>query len=99
MMMDDMMGGFGWLWMLAPLLLWVGLLVLVVGLMIRLFPSLRGKDSSRSNDAEGMLRERFARGEIDSDEYESSLRILREEPNHNGFHNDELANTETERRS
>ncbi len=99
MMMDDMMGGFGWLWMLAPLLLWVGLLVLVAWLMVRLFPSLRGKDSSRTNDAEGMLRERFARGEIDAGEYERSLQILRGEPGRNGFHNDELANTETERRS
>ncbi len=99
MMMDDMMGGFGWLWMLVPLVLWVGLLVLVAWLMVRLFPSLRGKDSSRSNDAEGMLRERFARGEIDAGEYERSLRILRGEPGRNGSYNDELANTETERRS
>lgn len=94
----DMMGGFGMLWMLVPLLLWVGLLVLVVWLVIRLFPGLRGGGASADN-AEGILRERFARGEIDEEEYERSLRTLREGSSANGVRDDDFARAERERRS
>ena len=78
-----MMGGwgaFGWLWMLVPLLFWGGLLTLIVWAVMRIFPAGRGghtphEGSARS--AEDTLRERFARGEIDAEEYEERLRILR----------------------
>jgi putative membrane protein len=75
--MMDMMGGAGLLWMLAPLLLWVGLIALVVWLVVRLFPGSRGGNPSTDN-AEGILKERFARGEIDEEEYGRLLRMLRE---------------------
>jgi putative membrane protein len=78
-----MMGGwgaFGWLWMLVPLLFWGGLLTLIVWAVMRIFPGGRAgstpyEGSARS--AEDTLRERFARGEIDAEEYEERLRVLR----------------------
>lgn len=94
----DMMGGFGTLWMLVPLLLWTGLLVLVVWLVIRMFPGLRGGGSPADN-AEGLLRERFARGEIGEEEYERSLRTLREGPNANGVRDDNFARAERGRQN
>jgi putative membrane protein len=96
--MMDMMGGFGLLWMLVPLLLWGGLLTLVVWLVVRLFPGLRGGNPSTDN-AEGILKERFARGEIDEEEYERSLRTLREGPNANESHDEDFARAERERQS
>ncbi len=93
--MMDMMGGFGLLWMLVPFLLWSGLLVLVVWFVIRLFPGSRGGGST--NNAEGILKERFARGEMDEEEYERSLRTLRE--GSDGVRDDNFARAERERRS
>jgi putative membrane protein len=76
-----MMGGwgaFGWLWMLIPLLFWGGLLTLIVWAIIRVFP---GQNNERrefqGESAEEILRARFARGEIEAEEYESSLQTLR----------------------
>jgi putative membrane protein len=79
-MMQDMMGGSGWLWMLVPLLLWGGLLLLIAWLLIRLFPSRSGQDpGTREDDAEEILRKRFAQGEMDAEEYERSLEVLKGE--------------------
>ncbi len=79
-MMDGMMGGGGWLWMLVPLLFWSGLLALGVWALLRIFPDRRGGGGSASPEesAEEILRRRFARGEIDAEEYERSLEVLRE---------------------
>jgi putative membrane protein len=33
-----MMGAFGWLWMLIPLLFWGGLLALIAWAVVRVFP-------------------------------------------------------------
>lgn len=71
---------FGWLWMLIPLLLWGGLLALIVWAVTRLFPARNNeRQESRRESAEDILRNRFARGEIDAAEYESSLETLRRE--------------------
>ena len=43
----------------------------------RILPSLRG---GRAGSAEEILRERFARGEINAEEYEKSYGVLRETP-------------------
>jgi putative membrane protein len=71
----------GWLWMLIPLLLGGGLLALIVWAISRAFPGNRNNErrEPRRESAEDILRERFARGEIDTGEYESSLRTLRGE--------------------
>lgn len=83
--MDGMMGGFGLVGMLFNLLLLAGLLALVAWAVVRGLPSGRPRDerSSSRTDPEEILRERFARGEIDAEEYGRSLAILRGEPARN----------------
>jgi putative membrane protein len=94
--MMDMMNGFGVLWMLLPLFLWGGLLALIVWLVVRVFPG--SPEEGRSTDkAEEALRERFARGEMDEEEYQRSLRTLREEPSE--YRDDNYARLDHERRS
>jgi uncharacterized membrane protein len=75
-----MMGGGG-----GTILLLV-VLVIVVWALIKVFPdwqdrvglnSSRREDSRREDSAEETLRRRFARGEIDAEEYERSLEVLR----------------------
>jgi putative membrane protein len=72
-----MMGGwFGSWWMLVPILFWAGFLALIAWAVVRIFPANRPGD--RHHDpAEEVLRERFARGEIDGDEYDRGLAKLR----------------------
>ncbi len=79
-----MMGGwFGSWWMLVPILFWAGLLAVIVWAVARIFPGDRsggsGNGGFRRDPAEGILRERFARGEIDAEEYERTLATLRRE--------------------
>lgn len=79
-------------WVLLPFLFWVGLLALVAWIVTRLFPSRRGGPgpAGRKDPAEEILRERFARGEITTDEYLRSLEILRDErPNYPGKPDDQ----------
>jgi len=80
-MMDGMMGGGGWLWMLLPLLFWGGLLAFAAWALIRIFPNRGGSDgiSAREDSAEEILRKRLARGEIDAEEYERTLDVLKGE--------------------
>lgn len=82
---------FGWLWMLFPLLLGGGLLALIVWAISTAFPVRRdnGRQEPRRESAEDILRERFARGEIDTGEYESSLKTLRGEGHPNSGTKDE----------
>lgn len=80
--MGGTMGGGGWLWVLLPLLFWGGLLALAAWALIRIFPIRGGGDGGsnfREESAEEILRKRFARGEIDAEEYERSLEILKGE--------------------
>jgi putative membrane protein len=73
-----MMGGGG-------SLILVLVLVLVVWAVIKVFPDWRDRvglddgreDSRREGSAEETLRQRFARGEIDAEEYERALEVLR----------------------
>lgn len=79
-MMDGMMGGGGWLWMLLPLLFWGGLLAFAVWALTRIFPNRGGSDAASGHgedSAEEILQKRFARGEIDAEEYERSLEVLK----------------------
>ncbi len=79
-MMNNMMGG-GWLAMLFGILL---ILVVIAAIVIAAvyFVSRagdRGREGSRSGRDGGLdiLRKRFARGEIDRDEFEERRRALR----------------------
>jgi putative membrane protein len=67
-------------WVLIPFFFWIGLLALVAWIVTRLFPSRRGEAGPAGRDpAEEILRERFARGEISTDEYLKSVKILQGE--------------------
>jgi len=68
------------------LILTLLVLVVVVWAIIKVFPDWqdrvglnRREDSRREDSAEETLRQRFARGEIDAEEYEERHRVLREE--------------------
>jgi putative membrane protein len=55
-------------------------LVVVVWAIIKLVPDWQdrlGLNSRRQDSAEETLRQRFARGEIDAEDYERSLEVLR----------------------
>lgn len=74
-----MMGGFGIVGLLVPILL----VVLAVWAISRMFPDWQDRvnpqrrEDSAEDSAEGTLRQRFARGDIDAEEFERSLEILR----------------------
>jgi len=63
--------GHGWFWIWP---LWLVLWLLVLGLAAR-FVLHRGR---RGPDARAIVAERYARGEIDHDEYRERLRVLGE---------------------
>ncbi len=78
--MDGMMGGgLMILFMILWLLFLVAIIALVVWLVMRLFFNRRVGElqEARGDSAEEILHQRFARGEIDAEEYEHSLEILR----------------------
>ncbi len=76
-MFDGCCGGMGgmmaWGWIVGVLL--IGLLVAVIVYAL----TGRGR-ASPSTDAMSVLRERYARGEIDQTEYDQRARVLRGEP-------------------
>ena len=69
------------------LILTLLVLVVVVFALIKVFPDWqdrvglnnRREEDRREDSAEETLRQRFARGEIDQDEYEERHRVLRKE--------------------
>ncbi|MGW5342721.1 SHOCT domain-containing protein [Streptomyces sp. HUAS TT3] len=76
-------GAWGWFTMsLTTLIVWA-LIVAVAVLLVRAFKRdgadgrAATQDSGRGKGAEGLLAERFARGEIDDEEYERRLAVLR----------------------
>jgi putative membrane protein len=75
-----MMGGLG---MLLPLLFLIGLVVLIVWAVDRGIPDRGSREGEtphrQGRSAEEVLKERFARGEIDAEEYEERHRVLRED--------------------
>jgi putative membrane protein len=66
------------------LILLLVVLGLVVFALIKVFPDWQdrvginsGRENKREDSAEETLRQRFARGEIDAEDYERSLEVLR----------------------
>lgn len=57
---------------LASVVFWVALVALAVFLVVRL-----SRPRERPSDAKAILDERFARGEIDAEEYRSRLDLLK----------------------
>lgn len=92
--MDRMMGGpmMGGGFLIFWLIFLVAIIALIVWLVMRLLPSQRGgnRPEAREGSAEEILRERFARGEIDAEEYERSLGVLRKENGAQSGRTDEL---------
>jgi putative membrane protein len=85
-METDYVGGghMGWggladgFFMIFLLLLWAALIALIVWLLLRFVSPVRGRGAAPPDDpAEEILRRRFAAGEIDADEYERRLAVLR----------------------
>ncbi len=76
------MGSMGWGWgrgMLGAvhMVLWWVLIVLGIAVLVKwLFGSPRGGDRSSGRGALDILKERYARGEIDKDEFEQKRRDL-----------------------
>ena len=80
-------GAFGWLGMLITLLFWIGVLVLIVWAVVRIVSALEHRGGTPPHthgtgaqvaSPEDILKERFARGEIDAKEFEERRRILRD---------------------
>lgn len=67
-------GGWPWPWGLIMLVLWVALIVAVVWLVIR---AARSRAPSGMDRAREILAERYARGEITTEEYRERLEQLR----------------------
>jgi putative membrane protein len=86
----DGMGAFGWLGMLITLLFWGGLLVLIIWAVVRIVTAIEHRHGTpphtpqghtQSESAGEILKQRYARGEIDTEEFEERRRMLREEEN------------------
>jgi putative membrane protein len=67
-------GGWAWLWGPIVLLLWVALIATVVWFVAR---SARPRERSGVERAREVLAERYARGELTTDEYRERLEQLR----------------------
>jgi len=68
-----MMTGFGMIGGLFMIVFWGGLIALVVWLVIKLFPGVRGQSNFSSGNemkARDILDQRYAQGEINREQYE-----------------------------
>jgi putative membrane protein len=73
------MGAFGWIGMLLMMLFWFGLIALVIWGVAGLFSRDQHGTGPRSigeDRAFGILRERYARGEITEQEFNEAKRTL-----------------------
>ena len=77
MMGPGMMGGFGWGWFMTVfcILFW-GLVIWGIVALVRGQSGSRGSDSSKADSALEVLKKRYARGEIDKEEYEEKKKDL-----------------------
>ncbi len=77
MMGPGMMGGFGW-WWLMPIffVIFWGLVIWGIVALVRGLSGSGGSDSSRSDSALEVLKKRYARGEINKEEYEEKKKGL-----------------------
>jgi putative membrane protein len=81
-MMDGSWGILGILGVLVQLLFWGGLLAVIVWAVVRITANRQGGGTDArvgGDSAEEVLRQRFARGEIDAEEYDERRRILRKQ--------------------
>ncbi len=77
MMGPGMMGGFGWMWLMPVFwIVFLGLIIWAVVAAVRGSSESRSSDSSKADSALELLKKRYARGEIDKDEYEEKKKDL-----------------------
>ncbi len=79
MMGSGTMGSFGWMWLMPVFgIVFVGLIVWAVAAAVRgtSQPSNSDSGSSRPDSALEVLKKRYARGEIDKEEYEEKKKDL-----------------------
>jgi len=68
-------GGWGFFGVLHMLLWWV-LIILGIVVLVKWLAGARGNSRTNGDRAQEILRERYARGEIDKDEYDARRRDL-----------------------
>jgi putative membrane protein len=76
---EGMMGwgyGMGWLGMILMSLFWIAVVVGIVFLIIWLVRSGGGRKGGESNSALDILKKRYARGEINKEEFEDKKKDL-----------------------
>ena len=79
MMGPGMMGGFGWWWFMPIfMILFWGLVIWGIVALVRGLSGSRGPDSTppAADSALEVLKKRYARGEIDKEEYEEKKKDL-----------------------
>jgi len=76
--MGDWMGG-GWWLGVVGMVVWAPLLAAVVLVVVRfvILPVVEGMDEGPGDDALDLLRERYARGDVDVEEFERRTETLR----------------------
>ncbi|WP_174867335.1 SHOCT domain-containing protein [Nocardia arthritidis] len=78
----DSWGWGGWMMMAVMMVLFWGVVIAAIVAAVRYFGGNRtattGSGPTITGSAERLLAERFARGEIDEDEYRARLSLLRE---------------------
>jgi putative membrane protein len=75
-MMDGTMDGWGWFWGALMMVLFWGGLVAAIAIAVRAGGSWRRDRRDERPDADAILGERFARGEISKDEFEERRKVL-----------------------
>lgn len=77
MMGPGMMGGFGTMWLMPVFwILILGLIIWAVVALVRGLSEPKGSGSSRADSALDILKRRYARGEINKEEYEEKKKGL-----------------------
>ncbi len=77
MMGPGMMGGFGWGWFMPIfMIIFWGLVIWGIVALVRGLSQPGGSDSSKADSALEVLKKRYARGEINKEEYEEKKKDL-----------------------
>ena len=69
-------GGYGWMSMIMPIIFGIGIILLGLYIVRRNSTQVHTDETSKHNSGLDILRERYARGEIDSAEYQSRKQDL-----------------------
>lgn len=77
MMGPGMMAGLGWMWLMPVSgIVFLGLIIWAIVAAVRSSRESKGSDSIRADSALEVLKKRYARGEINKEEYEEKKKDL-----------------------